>query len=192
MTVESIRLSAVKRQIQLPEVQPDPARLASPLVPFRCNPKHILATFASVMEALTHKRCAAEGYGLAGLLVALLVLGGLAAVVLVALPDWGTGRTSGSKGPIPSIANQPAQAQIAAAAQQACFANYDALQQAISVYQVEHGSLPTSTAEVQANFRGSLSTPEFNLGIDPARPGQIQVQTNGHPASDGNGNCRYA
>jgi type II secretory pathway pseudopilin PulG len=133
-----------------------------------------------------------DGYGLTGVLVTLLILGGLAAAVLTTVPGADTGSSRRRPASLPGLVTQPPSGQISAAAQQACEANYAALQQAISVYQVEHGSLPTSVAEVQTYFRGSLSTPQYSLSMDPNRPGQIQVQTSGRSASDGNGNCRYA
>jgi hypothetical protein len=133
-----------------------------------------------------------HGYGLVGLLMALLLLGGLAAVVVTALPDSGTNSRHGTTSSLPGLVTQHPEAQISAAAQAACQANYAALEEAVAVYQAQHGALPSSVAKVQSYFRGSLSTPEFTLTIDPSHPGQVEVRTNGHPASDGDGNCRYA
>ena len=133
-----------------------------------------------------------QGYGAVGLLVTVVVLGGLAAVVLTALPGSGTKSPHGATPSLPGLATQQPQAQISAAAQEACKANYAALEQAVSFYQAQHGSLPTTIAELQTYFHGTLSTPQFTLTIDPIRPGQIQVQTGKHAASDGNSNCRYA
>jgi type II secretory pathway pseudopilin PulG len=133
-----------------------------------------------------------RGYGLVGVLVALLILGGLAAVALTSLPDNGRTSRRNANNSISRVANQPPQAQISAAAQQACLADYAAIEQAASAYQIEHGSTPTNMAELQTYLRQPVSASEFTFSIDPARPGQIQVQTKGHPASDGNANCRYA
>ena len=144
------------------------------------------------MEARPVNRCSHQGYGAVGLLVTLLVLGGLAAVVLTALPSSTTKSPRGGTLSLPGLATQQPGAQISAAAQQACQANYAALEQAVSFYQVQHGSLPTTVAELQTYFRGTLSTPQYTLTIDAIHAGQIEVETSGHPASDGNGNCRYA
>lgn len=133
-----------------------------------------------------------QGYGLVGMLLTLLVLGGLAAIVLVAVPGSGTTSSHMTIPSLPHQSGQQSSGPISAAAQQACQANYIALQQAISLFQAEHGSLPTSAAELQTYLRGTVSTPQFTLTIDPTRPGQIAVQTAGHPASDGESNCRYA
>ena len=137
-----------------------------------------------------------RGSGLVALLVTLVVLGGLAGVVLTSLPGSGTNPPRGgsdASGSILGVSTPRVPAEVSpAASQQACLANYSALQEAVSEYQVEHGSLPTSVTQLSAYFHGSLSTSRFSLAIDPGRPGQVQVQTPGHPTSDGNGNCAFA
>lgn len=134
--------------------------------------------------------------GLVGLLVSLVVLGGLAALVLTALPGSGTKpnrRGSATSGPIAGVSVPQVPAQVSpAASKQACLADYSGLQEAVSEYQLQHGSVPTSVTQLAGYFRGTISTSGFSLTVDPGRPGRLQVQTPGHPASDGNGNCSYA
>lgn len=121
-----------------------------------------------------------------------MVLGGLAAVVLLSLPG---GSPTSHRGPASSgqglSASSPA-TQLSAAAQQACLADFQTLSDAMTEYQVEHGVLPASVAQLQPLVRGSLSSGGFSLLIDPAHPGRLEVQTPGHPATAGSGNCRYA
>ncbi len=132
-----------------------------------------------------------RGYGLVAVLVTVVVLGGLAAAVVTSLPGGGSG--TGRSGPgTTGLAAAPPPAQFNAAAQQACVANYQALESAVSEYQVETGSLPTSVAQLSSSLRGNPSTGQFTLTIDQAHPGQIQVQTPGRGPTDGDGNCRYA
>lgn len=132
------------------------------------------------------------GYGLVALLIGLVVLGGVAAVVVVSLP--GGTPTSLPQGPssAPGVLPGGPTAPISTAAQQACVADYQMLSGVMTEYQAEQGVLPTSVSQLQPLLRGSLSTAGFSFVIDPAHPGQLQVRTPGHPATDGPGNCRYA
>ena len=149
-------------------------------------------SYTFCLVAKRFRRRPAQGYGLVAALVALLVLGGLATVVLTTLPGSEGGSTHQPTGSLPGLVTAHPPAQISTAAEQACEANYLALQQAISVYQVEHRSLPKSLSDLDAYFHGSASTPQFSLTIDPSHPGQVEVQTEGHTSSDGDVNCRYA
>lgn len=132
------------------------------------------------------------GQGLLALLAGLLVVGGLAAYLLTAIPDSGTGLPRGTSSSLSKASTPQVQGELNAASEQACISNYEALQTAVSEYQVERGALPTQAIQLQPYFRGTLTTPAFTLSIDPVRPGQLEVQTPGHAASDGNANCRYA
>ena len=118
-------------------------------------------------------------------------MSGLAAFLLTSLPDSGTGLPRGASSLLPKAATPQVQGELNAASEQACLSNYDALQTAVSEYQIEHGALPTQVGQLQPYFRGTLATSGFTLSIDPVRPGQLEVQTPGHPAAHGNDNCRY-
>ena len=133
-----------------------------------------------------------RGVGLVVLMLTVLLLGGLAAVALTSLPTTRSESPRGLTSSVSALAQQKDSGQITAAAQQACFANYAALQMAVSAYQVIRGSLPTSAVQLRTYFKGTLATSAFTLTIDPVRPGQVQVATGGHPSADGDGNCRYA
>jgi hypothetical protein len=133
---------------------------------------------------------------LIGVLLTLLVLGGLAIVVLMALPS-ATGSSKATSGAgatalLPGNAAPSVGNDITAASAATCHANYAAAKSAIDVYEAEHGTLPTTIAEVQTLLRDPLSTNRFTITIDPRRPGELQVATNAHPAADGDTNCAYA
>ena len=135
-----------------------------------------------------------RGTGLIGLLFVLLVLGVAGAAALISLNGGTTG--SGSIPHVPSITTPSGQfgvaSDISAAAIAACQANYSAASQTITLYQAEHGQLPTTNAEVQSYLKDPLSTKRFSISIDGAHPGQLQVSVPGHPVSDGPSNCAFA
>jgi hypothetical protein len=93
---------------------------------------------------------------------------------------------------LPGNAQPSAGNDILAASAAACHANYATATSAVNIYQAEHGTLPTSIAEVQTLLRDPLSTNRFTIAIDPRHPGELQVSTPGHPAADGDTNCGYA
>jgi hypothetical protein len=87
----------------------------------------------------------------------------------------------------PSVGND-----ITAASAATCHANFSAATSAVNIYQAEHGTLPTTIAEVQTLLRDPLSTNRFTITIDPRHPGELQVATPTHRAADGDTNCGYA
>jgi hypothetical protein len=127
----------------------------------------------------------------------LLMLGGLAAAVLISLPSLPGSSSNATSGTAvlptsPSGALAAGGNDITAASAQACRANFAAAQTAVDVYQAERGTPPSSIAEVQSLVRDPLSTAHFAITIDPRRPGQLEVATPDHLATDGDINCQYA
>jgi 2-methylcitrate dehydratase PrpD len=134
------------------------------------------------------------GVSLVGLLVTLAIVGAMAA----AIPLLARGSTPNAASPGVSISTGrgPASGAVAAAGNDisaaevaACRASYEAAEAAVSAYQAQTGSLPTSISQLKAFIRDSLSSPFFNITIDPLRPGQLQVTTRDHVAADGDANC---
>lgn len=122
------------------------------------------------------------------ILVVLLILG-IAGAAMVASFDASKSSPNGAGGPvtIPSPAKGPSAADIAA-----CNSDYAAGGEAALEYQVQHGTLAMTAAELQPYLRDSLSTAQFTITIAAGHPGQLEVSTPSHPASPGNGNCAYA
>ena len=132
--------------------------------------------------------------GLVGLLAVLVILG-LTVGIVLATQGGNPDRLPGSL-PVTLIpgsgAVPPAGSLIDQAAVAACREDYLAAQTAVEVYQVEHGTLPTSTAQIKGMLRAPLGSRSFSITIDPHRPGTLQVVAGSHPAVDGEGNCAYA
>jgi hypothetical protein len=120
------------------------------------------------------------GSSLLGLLVALVILAGLA----VSIPLMTAGGSSSPKTNAPA-----AGADINAASVAACQADYAAAQTAVNEYQVQKGSLPTDTNQLQPYLRDSLTNASFSITIDPHHPGRLQVTTPGHSPTDGLTGC---
>jgi hypothetical protein len=147
-----------------------------------------------------------RGAGLIGLLVAVVVLGGLAVAAVVSVqamtasPTGLKGQSSallpGAAGPTPAPPSAPAPAAgnniLSVSAQETCRANFAAAQAAVSLYQAEHGELPVKIGQVQTVVRDPLSTDRFTITIDPLHAGGLEVATPGHPAKDGDSNCDFA
>jgi type II secretory pathway pseudopilin PulG len=141
-----------------------------------------------------------RGAGLIGLLVALVVLGGLAAAAVMSLQGTTASRTdldgqsaaplprAAGPGPAPTAGNNI----LSVSAQETCRANFAAAQAAVGVYEAEQGEPPTTISQVQALVRDPLSTDRFTITIDPLHAGELQVATPGHPAKDGDSNCDFA
>lgn len=128
------------------------------------------------------------------ILVVVLILG-LAAGAAVASLDASQSSTSGhaSRGTAEITIPSPAQG-IAAAAVQACKADFGAADAAVSEYEAEHGQPPASITDVQSYLRDPLNAPQYHYSITIAagHRGQLEVATPAHPASPGSGNCAYA
>jgi hypothetical protein len=134
---------------------------------------------------------------LIGLLLAVAIVAGLAAGIPLLL-GIGGGRSvttlpSGApRGLAPGIsASSKADAgnDLTAAAAAACLTNYKAADSAVAAYEAQTGFPPESIDQVQALVKDPLSSALFTITIDPNKPGQLQVATRSHGASDGNVNC---
>jgi hypothetical protein len=134
---------------------------------------------------------------LLGLLLTLAIVGALAAAIPLL-----TDRSSGNPGPIlvnpagggRSLSGNADAAgrDLTAVAVSACRTNFQAAEAAVSAYEAETGSLPSSISEVQTFIRDPLSSVFFQITIDPLRPGRLQVATRGRAAADGEANCATA
>ena len=123
-----------------------------------------------------------------------MVLGIGAAAVLISVNSGGSGPGSlTTHVTLSSVSGRAgAAADISSAAIAACRTNYAVASQAIDEYQAQHGQLPKTTADVQAYLNDPLSSRQFTITIDSAHPGQLEVATRGHLASDGPSNCAFA
>lgn len=122
------------------------------------------------------------------ILVVLVILG-IAGAAMVASFDAShssPGRAGGGTA-IPGPARGPSAADIAS-----CETDYSAAGEAALLYQVQHGALPATAADLQPYLRDSLRTAQFTISIAAGHPGQLEVSTPGHPARPGSGNCAYA
>ena len=149
-------------------------------------------------------RSAERGQSLIGLVILLLVLGAVAATVLISEQSGSSGPGSiptlpiagaspaGTGGSRTSTANANPLSETSAAAVAACRASYSAAEQAVEEYLAQHGQQPTTIAEVQGYLRDPISTTKFAVAIDASRPGQLQVSTAARAASDGPTNCEFA
>lgn len=134
-----------------------------------------------------------RGQGLIGTLVVLMVLGIGAAGVLISLSGGGSGPGSlPTDVTVSRVSGSAGGGAISAAAIAACRTNYAVASQAVDEYEAQHGKLPKRTADVQAYLKDPLSTRQFTITIDSANPGQLEVATRGHLASDGPSNCAFA
>jgi hypothetical protein len=136
---------------------------------------------------------AEHGYGFVGLLLTVLLLGGLAAVVMVAM--GGSSRDHNlAISPIqaPSAGQGGAASDIAAAASVACRADYQAVSNAASYYQAMNGKAPATMASLGSFLKDPVTSSRFAITINPARPGQVEVAAGGYSAAPGDGNCAYA
>jgi hypothetical protein len=136
----------------------------------------------------------ALGAGLIGLIVAVAILGGLAAAVLVSRGSDTGARLGGALKPTqtPSASPGAAAPDIAAAANATCRADYQAVNTGVSYYQALNGHAPADIAALGSLLKDPVASPRFTITINPQHPGQVEVATPGHPASPGDGNCAYA
>jgi hypothetical protein len=134
-----------------------------------------------------------SGHGLIGLLIATLVLGVLAVVVIGGEGAVGSGnhrRTSQTF--ISAAAPGNAAANLQASAAAACRTDYQAVTSAVSYYEVLNGRPPDNMTALRSVLRDPVSSSRFSITIDPARPGQVDVAAGDHPAAPGDGNCTFA
>jgi len=143
-----------------------------------------------------------RGAGALALLASLLVMGALAVIVLTAFPGGGADVVTPPRLPVvtpvtqtlhgPTTAADPALGDIQAAAIVACQTDYQVVEAAVSYYQVENGSLPTSMGPLRSLLRSPVSSVYFTIIIDPHRAGVVEIGTAGHSPLPGEGNCAFA
>jgi hypothetical protein len=146
---------------------------------------------------MSHER----GTGAFALMVALVITGVLAVIVLLSLPS---GRGSNATPPSspssdsaqsavePGRTASGAGSEIHAAAVATCQADYEAVLAAVSYYQAANGSLPTSLGLLRSWLRDPVSSADFSIAIDPHNPGVVEVGTKARPLAPGEANCNYA
>lgn len=132
-----------------------------------------------------------------GVLIALLIMGGMAVAVLSASGGSGTTNLPTLSGlttvaPPADGASPPAGNAISLAQQSACRTNFSAVQQAVAYYESLNGQAPRNMVDLGSILRSPVSTSAYSITIDPHRPGEIDVSTDGHPAMAGDANCAFA
>ena len=134
-----------------------------------------------------------SGFGAVGLLAAIAVLAGVAALTL----GLSHGSSSGTHGhgagaPVGTLGTSPGAAagDISAAARATCQTDYQAVQQAADAYAAEHGHPPASVSDLSGILRDPVTSPYFTISIGPT--GQVDVAAAGHVAASGAGNCAFA
>jgi hypothetical protein len=135
-----------------------------------------------------------SGRGLVGLLVAIVILAGLAAAVL-GFQDGSGGDHQGQPGAAASTPNaSPAKAvsDVEEAAQIACRSNYELVSEALDEYRIMHGQRPATMAALAPMLRDTVSSQYYTITIDTVGPGTVAVATPGHPTAAGDANCAYA
>ena len=127
-----------------------------------------------------------------GLLLVVAILGGLAAIAIVATNSETSVPSVGTKGSPTTLASgsSGAASDIQAAAIVACRTNYQAVNEALQAYEAINGHAPTNIAALQGELKDPVTSPDYTFGIDAK--GQITVATKSHPASPGDANCAYA
>lgn len=132
------------------------------------------------------------GSTLLSLLLALVVIGVLAGVVLKVESGTTGGSSSLHLPSLPSGVGTPAQAgnDISIAAVDTCKADYAAVNTAVTNYEALYGHPPTNMSAIQTMLKDSAKGPGFQISIDPS--GKVQVAADGHPSSPGVSNCAYA
>ena len=134
-----------------------------------------------------------------GLLLVLLIMGGLAVAVLAAVGRSGTTTLPTlppglitTLPPEPGGALPPAGNDATAAEQIACRSNYQAVRQAVDYYETLNGHPPPSMAALGSILKDNIDSSAYTITIDSHHRDQIDVATQGHPASAGDGNCSFA
>lgn len=129
---------------------------------------------------------------LAGVLFALLALGGIAAVVVVEMPSGGSSSSTSSKGSATTLSVSHPAGVISAAAVAACRNTYTVVQEAVDEYETQTGTGPTNIDQLRSLLRDPVVTSQYTISIDRRLAGEIDVATPSHPASPGESNCAYA
>jgi hypothetical protein len=132
------------------------------------------------------------GRGLIGLVVAMGLLGVVAAVVLVA--QSGGSHDLQGLSPSSTINGSPANAagDIHLAAEADCRYAYAGVTAAVADYEVVNGRPPTDMAALRPMLRGPINSSRFVISLNPTRLGQVEVAAPGHPATPGDAACTYA
>jgi hypothetical protein len=134
---------------------------------------------------------------LIGLLLTVAIVAGLAAGIPL-LVGTGGGRSVSTlplgapRGLAPgvSVSSQGgAGSDLATADKAACLTNYEAAESGVAAYEAQTGHSPKSIEQVQALVKDPISSAMFSITIDPRKPGQLEVATRSHAASDGSVNC---
>jgi hypothetical protein len=133
-----------------------------------------------------------HGRSLVGLLIALVLLGGLATIALVS--EASGAKNQGQSSASSTIDDSPgnAAADIQGAAAVTCRTDYGAVVGAVSYYAAVNGKPPTDLALLAPMLTEPITSTGFVISINPAKPGQVEVAAGGRPAAAGDGNCAYA
>jgi hypothetical protein len=132
------------------------------------------------------------GQGLAALILAVAVLGGLGAAIPL-LVGGASGRQAGQAVPLPGANTPPgAAADIQGAAAATCLADYQMVQTAVEEYEAVNGRQPASMADLQTVLDGPITSTRFAITINEANPGEIDVAAGGRPPQPGAANCAHA
>jgi hypothetical protein len=132
-----------------------------------------------------------DGQGLAALILAIALLGGLGAAIPLVIGSTSGPRTDQELPSQRASAPQGAASDIQAAAT-TCEVDYQAAQTAVETYEAINGRPPASMADLQTVLRGPISSTRFSITINRARPGEIDVAAGGRPPQPGSANCAYA
>jgi hypothetical protein len=132
------------------------------------------------------------GIGLVSLLLVLLIMGGLVAIVLTQTSHGAQSVHLNNPLTGSTLSANPGGAggDISAAQGVACRTDYEAVSQAADIYTTTHGRPPSAISDLAGMLRDPTSGPGFTIGVNAA--GQITVETPGHRASPGSGNCANA
>lgn len=133
------------------------------------------------------------GMALAGTLLAMMLLAGLAAVILSV--SQSSGRSPSGESPTRTPTTLPVahpSAAISATAVAACRTNYTAVQEAVAEYETETGTGPTNISQLHSLLREAVVTSQYTISIDRSLAGEIDVATPSHRPSPGEANCDYA
>ena len=159
----------------------------------RASSRLIAARSTSSTRSETMTRSGEFGHSLVGLLIALALLAGLAATVLVSQTGGvkDTGHESGAASTVNASPGNAA-ADIQAAAAVTCRADYEAVVTAVSEYAALNNRPPIDMAQVAPMMRQPIGSTRYVIGINPVEPGLVEVAAGGRLAAPGDGNCAYA
>jgi hypothetical protein len=131
------------------------------------------------------------GRGLLGLVLILGILGTLGAVALAS--------TGGSTKTVPSpstpavgSSSSRGAAIVSEAANVVCKAEYAAVSAAVSEYEAANDRPPGSISELGSILKDPGVTSGYRITINPNKPGQVEVASDGHAAQPGDEGCAFA